>query len=73
MRFCYSVQLGATRCNSVHLRYSLPNPLQPKFVSQSQIDIPLYCLKFLILCRNNVLIMENHELGTDNDKMCAAS
>ena len=24
MRFCYSVQLGATRCNSVHLRYSLP-------------------------------------------------
>ena len=22
MRFCYSVQLGATRCNSVHLRYS---------------------------------------------------
>ena len=39
-----------------------PYSLQPKFISQSQLD-PKYP-KTLVLCRKNGWIMENHELET---------
>ena len=38
-----------------------------------QIYIPLKCLKSLAFCRNNGWLMENHGLGTHNDKLCADS
>ena len=46
-----------------------PYSLQPKFISQSQID-PKY-LKTLVLCWKNGWLMENHGLETYNDIMCA--
>ena len=44
------------------------NSLQPKFISQSQINISFKCLKSLAFCRNNGYLMENHGLGTHIDK-----
>ena len=34
-------------------RMMIPNSLQPKFISQAQIDILLKSLKILVVCRNN--------------------
>ena len=47
-----------------------PISSQPKFISQSQIHIPLNCLKGLVLCKNKGWLME---LETHNDKICAES
>ena len=45
--------------------------LQPKFISQSQIYIPLKCLRNLVFCWNNGWLMENRGIGTLYDEMCA--
>ena len=45
------------------------NSLQPNFMSQSQREIPLKCLKILVFCRNNGWLMKNHGLGMHNDKI----
>ena len=38
MRFCYSVQCGALRCNSVHLRHSLQKLLK---ITRNKFEWPL--------------------------------
>ena len=38
--------------------------MQPKFISQTQIDIPFKCLESLVFGTNNGWLIENHGLGT---------
>ena len=43
----------------------IPNSLQPnKFISQSQIYIPIKCLRILAFCWNSGWLMKNHEMET---------
>ena len=72
----YQTNLRTQKSNDHLITYlitnygQISNSLQPKLISQTQIDFPLKCLKYdvslkiLVFCKNNKWSIENHGLVT---------
>ena len=51
----------------------ISNSLQPKSITQSQIENPVKCMKILAFCKKSGRVIQNHSLGIHSDKIVADS